>query len=45
MLDAVMQAVEDASLRTLWESEKRDLVEASPACKELFKDPQDSVDT
>lgn len=45
MLDAVMQAVEDASLRTLWESEKRDLVEASPACKELFKDPQDSVNT
>ncbi|KAH7395111.1 hypothetical protein DE146DRAFT_615462 [Phaeosphaeria sp. MPI-PUGE-AT-0046c] len=40
MLDAVMQAVEDASLRTLWESEKRDVVEASPACKELFEVPK-----
>lgn len=43
MLDAVMQAVEDASLRTLWESEKQDVVEASPACKELFEEPKHVV--
>jgi tRNA nucleotidyltransferase (CCA-adding enzyme) len=36
MLDAVMQAAEDASMRDKWEDEKRKLVETSAAYQSMF---------
>jgi tRNA nucleotidyltransferase (CCA-adding enzyme) len=36
MLDAVMQAAEDASTRDKWEDEKRELVETSAAYQDFF---------
>jgi tRNA nucleotidyltransferase (CCA-adding enzyme) len=37
MLDAVMHAADDASVRAQWEEEKQQLVETSLACKGLFE--------
>jgi tRNA nucleotidyltransferase (CCA-adding enzyme) len=38
MLDAVMQASDNASVRDKWEDEKAELVEVWPACKSLLDD-------